>query len=136
MKINCFDIKTIAFLSLPKPKISSMSSAKKSEWCLFVASSKQCNLPMHNLKKIRLSAQTKPNKIIITMINLLSMPVNGNGSDPYCSFKSRSILNSMCSTFAMIKSIILPQNIYTYTHTHTINWLCFLNMTDNYVIMT
>lgn len=37
--------------------------------------------------------------------HLLSMPANGSGNDPYCSFKSRSILNSMCSTFAIIKSI-------------------------------
>lgn len=38
---------------------------------------------------------------------LLSMPVNGSGKDPYCSFKSLSILNSMCSTFAIKKSIFL-----------------------------
>lgn len=36
---------------------------------------------------------------------LLSMPGNGNGNDPYCSLRSRSILNSICSTFAMIKSM-------------------------------
>lgn len=47
--------------------------------------------------------------------HLLSMPGNGNGNAPNCSFKSLSILNSMWSTLAIIKSMFSLKFIPTHT---------------------
>lgn len=58
------------------------------------------------------AAAEKKTRIIIYY--LLSMPVNGSGSEPYCSFRSLSILNSMCSTFAIRKSIISIWFFFVY----------------------
>lgn len=59
------------------------------------------------------------------------MPGKGSGSDPNCSFKSRSILNSMCSTFAIIKSILAfvcaPPVVYIKIRkTFSFVYFCFL----------